>query len=153
MTNKLALMLVTVTLICCNQKKVDTKAEGEKLMALSREWSKQAAGKDVDKIVDYWSDDAVLFTNGRPAINGKNALRQMVEESLNIPGFKITWEPVKVDVSESGDMAYLIEKNEMTMQDSTGKPFVIKGNVVTVWKKNTAGEWKAVVDISSDQAQ
>lgn len=153
MTNKLALMLVTVTLICCNQKKVDTKAEGEKLMALSREWSKQAAGKDVDKIVNYWSDDAVLFTNGRPAINGKNALRQMVEESLNIPGFKITWEPVKVDVSESGDMAYLIEKNEMTMQDSTGKPFVIKGNVVTVWKKNTAGEWKAVVDISSDQAQ
>ncbi len=153
MTHKLALMLVTVTLICCNQKKVDTKAEGEKLMALSREWSKQAAGRDVDKIVNYWSDDAVLFTNGHPAINGKNALRQMVEESMNIPGFKISWEPVKVDVSESGDMAYLIEKNEMTMQDSTGKPFVIKGNVVTVWKKNAAGEWKAVVDISSDQAQ
>ncbi len=150
---KLTFMLVTVTLVCCTQKKVDTKAEAEKLMALSREWSKEAAGRDVDKIVNYWSDDAVLFTNGRPAINGKTELRQMVKESMDIPGFKISWEPLKAEVSESGDMAYLIEKNEMTMPDSTGKPFVMKGNVVTVWKKNAAGEWKAVVDISSDQAQ
>ena len=152
MLYKLTFMLLLVAMIGCNQKKVDTKAEGEKLMQISREWSKQAAGKDIDKIVNYWSDDAVLFSNGHPAVNGKNELRKMVEGSMNIPGFKISWEPVKAEVSESGDMAYLIEKNEMTLPDSSGKPMVIKGNVVTVWKKNAAGEWKVVVDISSDQA-
>lgn len=152
MSYKLIAVLVMVTMISCTQKKVDTKAEGEKLMQLSREWSKHASTRDVDKIVSFWSDDAVLFSNGRPAVNGKNELRKMVEESMNIPGFKISWEPVTAEVSESGDMAYIIEKNEMTVPDSTGRPVVIKGNVVTVWKKNAAGEWKAVVDISADQA-
>jgi ketosteroid isomerase-like protein len=152
MNRKLIFMLLTIIMFSCKEKKVDTKAEAEKLMQLSREWSKHAAGRDVDKIVSYWSDEAVLFSNGHPTVTGKNELKKMVEESMNIPGFKISWEPVKAEVSESGDMAYIIEKNEITMPDSTGKPFVMKGNVVTVWKKNVAGEWKAVVDISSDQA-
>ncbi len=152
MLHKLTVMLALITMISCSQKKVDTKAEGEKLMQLSRDWSKHAATKDIDKIVGYWSDDAVLFSSGYPTVTGKNELKKMVQESMNIPGFKISWEPLKAEVSESGDMAYLIEKNEITVPDSTGKPRVIKGNVVTIWRKNAAGEWKVVVDISSDQA-
>jgi ketosteroid isomerase-like protein len=149
MLYKLSLVIVITSLLGCSEKKVDTKAEAEKLMQISRDWSKDAATNNVEKIVSYWADDAVLYTGDMPALIGKPAIKEMVQHSMQMPGFKISWEPTRADVCESGDMAYLIEKNAVSYQDSTGKPMVMQGNVVTVWKKNTAGEWKAVVDITS----
>lgn len=67
-----------------------------------------------------------------------------------VPGFKISWEPISVSVSESGDMAYMIEKNTMTINDSIGNPITTTGRAVTIWKKNKNGEWKNVVEIGTD---
>ena len=47
------------------------------------------AGKDIEKIVSYWSDDAVLIFPGQPVLEGKAAIRAYVTASLNTPGFKI----------------------------------------------------------------
>ena len=63
-----------------------------------------------------------LHAAGTAALIGKDAIRQMVTESLKIPGFKISWEPQSVSISKSGDMAYLIEKSQITMNDSLGNP-------------------------------
>ena len=51
-------------LISCNQTKIDKKAEGEKIMQLSKEWSQTVATKDIDKMVSFWADDA-FFNAGR----------------------------------------------------------------------------------------
>jgi ketosteroid isomerase-like protein len=69
-----------------------------------------------------------------------------------MPGFKISWEPVSVHVSDCGDMAYMIERNVITVNDSLGNPVTTHGKVVTVWKKES-GEWKNVVDIWNDALQ
>ena len=74
-------------LISCNQTEIDKKAEGEKIMQLSKEWSQTVATKDIDKIVSYWADDAFLMQEGQAPLKGKQAIRQMVEESFKIPGF------------------------------------------------------------------
>src|SRR3989337_783756 len=108
-------------LLSCNQQKVDTKAEGEKVMQLSREWSNAASTGDVEKIVRYWADDAVVISAGEPVLNGKQAIRKMVEESYKMPGFRISWQPQSVVVAESGDMAYLMENAQVSFADSTGK--------------------------------
>jgi ketosteroid isomerase-like protein len=52
------------------------------------EWADLAsAGKDVEKIVSYWGDDAVLIFPGQPMLEGKAVIRAYVTESLNTPGF------------------------------------------------------------------
>lgn len=149
MRPNLAFLLLFV-IAGCTSNKVDTKAEGEKLMQVSRDWSKSAAGNDIDKTMSYWADTALLLLTGQPAIQGKQNIRQMVESTASIPGFQISWEPVSVTVSESGDLAYMIEKNQTTMHDSTGKPITKYGTAVTVWKKDGAGNWKNVVDAIND---
>jgi ketosteroid isomerase-like protein len=83
---------------------------------------------------------------GQPAIRGKNAIRAMLESTSKIPGFRISWEPVSVVVSERGDMAYMIEKNQISMKDSTGTTVTEHNKGITVWKKNAEGIWKNVVD-------
>ena len=136
-------------LFSCNQGKIDKKAEGEKIMQLSKEWSQAAAAGDVEKIVSYWADDAVVLSAGEPVLNGKQAIRKMVEESYKMPGFRISWQPQSVVVSESGDMAYLMEDAQISYTDSTGKPITINNKAVSIWRKQTNGSWKNAVDIST----
>ncbi|HLK29972.1 MAG TPA: DUF4440 domain-containing protein [Puia sp.] len=138
-------------LTACTQPKTDTKAEGEKLMATSREWSQSAATGNVDKILSYWADDAVVMSSGQPSYKGKNEIRKMVDGAMKIPGFKISWEPQSTDISESGDMGYLLEKQQISMNDSTGKSITQHVNTITVWKKQADGAWKCVADISTNE--
>lgn len=143
-------LLPLTMLLSCNETQIDTSAEGEKLMQVSREWSKSASTDNIEKTMSYWADSAIFFSAGHPVLNGKKEIRGMVEQSSKIPGFKISWEPVSVSISKSGDMAYLIEQNQVTINDSTGKPVTTYGKAVTIWKKDADGNWKNVVEISVD---
>ncbi|MES2811758.1 MAG: nuclear transport factor 2 family protein [Bacteroidota bacterium] len=145
----LCLLLVLILIISCKQEKIDTKAEGEKLMQISREWSKEVASHDVEKIVSYWAEDAVMYDANKPTLKGKAAIRKMVEESFKIPGFKISWEPKEAVISESGDMGYLHEETTISLIDSTGKSLTMYSNGISIWKKQTDGSWKNVVEIGS----
>jgi ketosteroid isomerase-like protein len=129
---------------CCES--VDTKTEGEKLMQISKEWSRVASTDSIEKILSYWADDAIVFSSGQSPIAGKQALREMVETSFKTPGFKISWEPISAYVSKSGDLGYLIERNKITVNDSLGNPIIMYGQGVTVWKRDQDGSWKNVVE-------
>ncbi|MES2891941.1 MAG: nuclear transport factor 2 family protein [Bacteroidota bacterium] len=142
-------MFILVTFLSCNHSTIDKKAEGEKLMQLSKEWSQAASTGDVEKTVAYWAENAVMFSAAHEPLNGKQAIRQMVEESFKIPGFKIGWQPSQVEVSESGDMAYILEDAQISLTDSSGKPIVINNKAVTIWRRQADGSWKNVVDIST----
>jgi uncharacterized protein (TIGR02246 family) len=139
------------TMIGCNPQKPDIQAEGEKIMELSREWSRAASSGNVEKTVSYWAEDAILMSAGQPQLKGKKAIRQMVEESYKIPGFRISWEPQTVEVSANGDMAYLIEKAQVSFIDSKGKPITQNNKAVSIWRKQGDGSWKNVVDISTPE--
>lgn len=143
-------LLLFVFLTGCDVTKIDTKAEGERLMQISREWSKSAATDDIEKTLSYWADDAVMMSSGQPPLKGKKAIREMVEGTSKIPGFKISWEPLSVSVSKSGDMPYMIEKNQITMNDTLGKPITKFGTGVTIWRKEGDGTWKNIVEIVND---
>ena len=152
--NLVLIGIFATTIASCGVKQVDTKAEGEKLMQVSRDWSKAAAGDSIDKVLSDWADDAIVMSPGQPPIKGKDAIRKMVEESSKIPGFKISWEPLSVAVASSGDMAYMIEQNQITVSDSTGKPITEYNKAVTIWRKEVDGSWKNIVDTwNSEPAQ
>lgn len=116
-------------------------------MQLSRDWSKIAGTDSVEKIVSYWADDAVIMSPGQPPLKGKDAIRAMIAETSKIPGFKIAWEPLTVFVSNSGDLAYMLEQNQITVNDSTGNPITEFNKAVTIWRKEKDGSWKNVVDM------
>lgn len=54
--------MALVVFTSCNEQQADTKSEGEALMQTSRQWSQVAATGNVDSILSYWSDDAVLVS-------------------------------------------------------------------------------------------
>jgi ketosteroid isomerase-like protein len=143
---------LTVTLFAafisgCSDASIDQDAEAEALMALSREWSAHVGAGDFETALEFWAKDAIMLPSEMPALNGRQAIQAYIEGASKIPGFKISWEPLQAHVSQSGDMAYLIEKNITEFLGPDGEPVVVHGKVVTVWRKDEEGNWKNVVDM------
>ena len=66
---------------------MDLAAERNRLLQRDAEWAVAAsAGRDVEHILSYWTDDAVVLPPSLPAVVGKAALRQYVESTMQIPG-------------------------------------------------------------------
>ncbi len=145
----LILTLVFLSLFfSCTEKPTDQKAEADKLMSLSKEWAKAAIERDVEKVVTFWADDAVIMSPNEPAMIGIDAIKQMVDESMQIPGFEVSWEPQEAFVSKGGDLGYVIIKNYFKIPtDTLGNVTTIFNKGVEIWKKNEDGQWKNVVDI------
>lgn len=123
--------------------------EGAALMQVSRDWAKAAESRDVERILSYWADDAIVLLPDRAAVVGKDALRAMVQRDMSDPRFTITWAPERAAIAQAGDMGYLIEHNRVTFPDESGKVRTVYGKVVSTWKKDASGVWKCVVDISN----
>src|SRR5437899_7592330 len=82
----------------------DTKIE-QALRDLDAQWSAAAAGKDVDKTVSFYSDDAIVMPPNASAATTKEAIRKVWQDLLASPGLGISWKTTKVEVSKSGDLA------------------------------------------------
>jgi ketosteroid isomerase-like protein len=144
----LLLVISSIIVISCSDPKTDLKAEEANIMKTDSTWSALAKeGTDAEKILSYWTDDAVLLSPGQPLLRGKDALRKMVQDSKNIPGFSISWKSSEVQFSPDGKMAYMYGENLVTINDSTGKQISIPGRGYTVWRKQTDGSWKCAVDL------
>lgn len=141
------LVLVMLASSCQQERKVDYQAERESLENLSVAWSKLAKTKDVDTLMFGWDETAIMMAPGMPPLRGKEEIRNYVEGFMDLPGSEIAWEPIEVHISECGDMAYMIERNKVTVNDSLGTPLTTYNKVVTVWKKTEEGNWRNVVDM------
>lgn len=139
-----------------NRKHDRTSLDKERavLLETDKQWAAAAAeGSDVDHIVSFWSEDARVFAPGMPVIVGKEAIRQFIENSLKMPGFSIRWNTTEVTVSSDGSMAYATGTNQTTFNDPQGKKITVNGKAVTIWRKDTAGVWKCIIDIWNDDPQ
>jgi len=122
--------------------------EKARLLQRDAEWAAVAGqGRDVDRIVSFWTDDAIVLPPGLPAVAGTAALREYVQSSLQIPGFRITWTSTDVRFSPDGKLAYMFSRNAVTVSDADGNPAKTTGRAVTVWRRDAGGEWRCAVDI------
>ena len=125
-----------------------SRDEKAALLERDREWAALASeGRDVERIVSFWTDDAKVFPPGAPVIEGKPAIREFVTGSLSIPGFHITWETAEAVVAPGGEMGYTIARNRLTMPDADGNLRTESGRAVAVWRREPDGAWRCVIDI------
>ena len=138
-------------LIGCSTRQFDAAAEGRRLLQRDAEWAQAATqGTDLDRILSYWADDAVVMEPGQPAYVGKAAIRAYVASSLQTPGFRIHWVSSNPVFSPDGNMAYMPGSDELTMTGPNGAPVTVHMQGVSIWRRNPRGEWYCVVDIANE---
>jgi uncharacterized protein (TIGR02246 family) len=114
---------------------------------LDAAWVKTAAAKDVDAWVSFYANDATVLPPNDKAMTDKTAIRKAIGELLSLPGLSLSWEPTKVEVAKSGDLAYLYGAYSLTMTDASGQPVTDFGKNVEIWKKQADGSWRCIVDM------
>ena len=135
-----------------SQRHFDSASEGEKLLRRDAEWADlAAAGKDIDKVVSYWSDDAVLIFPGQPVLEGKAAIRAYVAACFGTPGFKIHWVSEKPTFSPDGKFAYMRGTDEATVPTGNGGIMTLHSRGVSIWRLEPDGQWRCVMDISNEE--
>ena len=149
----LPLVVFAFAVASCSQRGFDPAAEQQKLLQRDAEWADlAAAGKDVDKVISYWTDDAVLIFPGQPIIEGKAAIRAYVASCFSNPAFKIHWKSTKVTFSPDGKLAYMSgTDDEMTVPGPNGAPMRLHLRGIAIWRLDADGQWRCVVDISNEE--
>ena len=136
----IVLLLVTGLSAGCGST-ANVAQERETLMRLDREWS--ASVKDIDKFMSYFASDASFYAPGMPLTTGAGPIRDSLAKMLSAPGFSLSFGATKAHVAASGDVGYTTG----TYQSSMGGGTSGKGKYVTVWQKQSDGQWKVKEDI------
>ncbi len=121
-------------------------ADEAAIRAASAAWSQSATAKDLDKAVSFYADDAVILPDKAPAVRGQEDFRKNWAPLLALPGPGLSWKTGSLEVAHSGDIAYETGVYVFITTDKNGKSTDTKGKYVVVWKKQTDGSWKVVVD-------
>src|ERR1700733_7766159 len=103
----------------CNSQPPSNQAADEAAVRQTDDnWSKAAQSKKVDDWVAFYSDDAVLLPRNDKKASGKESNRKVIADLLALPGLALSWEPAKVEVAQSGDLAYTQGSYQLTTTDA-----------------------------------
>ena len=131
---------------------MDLDRERKQLLQRDAEWAALSAdGQEINRILAFWTDDALVYPPGMHALKGKTALRAYVEGALAIPGFHITWTTTGASLSPDGRLAYLLSTNAVTAPGPDGQLVTTHGRAVTVWRREPDGDWRCALDIWNDE--
>src|SRR5262245_44669826 len=146
----MAACVAVLTAGCATQTPApaDTRAADEAaIRETDMAWAKAGGeAKNAEAHLAYYTDDAILLPPNEPLATGKESVRKVITDLYAIPGMSVKWQPVRVEVSKSGDIGYSQGTYELTMNDPAGKPIMDHGKYVEVWKKQPDGKWKCAVD-------
>ena len=138
------LLLMAGWSVACGSS-ANVAQERDTLLRLDREWSDSV--KDLDKFLSYYAANASVYPPGMPVATGSGAIRDTITKMAAAPGFSLQFGSTKADVSASGDVGYTTGTYQSTMNGATEK-----GKYVTVWKKQSDGQWKVMEDIFNADA-
>jgi ketosteroid isomerase-like protein len=97
----------------------------------------------------YAASDAQIFSGPGEFISGPHA----ISESFGPPTEKNTlvWHPVHGEVAASGDLGFTVGNAVFTGYREDGARIQRNSKYLTVWKKQTDGSWRYVVDGGSSR--
>jgi uncharacterized protein (TIGR02246 family) len=113
-------------------------------------WNKDVKAKDTEGLAGHYADDAYFIPPGAAPADGSTAIRQFYATARTDPAIDVQITGDKVDVANSGDMAYSRgHYTEKYTDKKTGKVMSGTGNYLAVYKKQDDGSWKIVADFAS----
>ena len=95
---------------------------------------------DVDAVMPFWAEDAVVHFAGAAPLVGRDSIRKMYADAFpKLKSFR--GETTDVHVSSSGDMAWETGRTFSTRAQPPGAP-ASSGKYLLVWRKDADGVWR-----------
>ncbi|MGQ0702529.1 MAG: YybH family protein [Gemmatimonadales bacterium] len=114
-------------------------ADRAAILAADSAWLAAARAGTVDSILSFWTEDARVIGPGQPPVIGRSAIREMLVQSMALPGFSVSWETTEVVVASGGDVAWSFGTNVFTLPGTAGGVDTLRGQGAVVWRKGDDG--------------
>ena len=130
---------------------VDTTVKPGKaiLFDLEARFSKATAEGGGKAFSSWFATDAVTLSNGQAPVHGRDAIAKQATWSPK--DYQLIWTPTDAVMSATGDMGYTWGHYEGRSKDADGNTRVTTGRYLTIWRKETDGNWKVVLDSSNEE--
>jgi ketosteroid isomerase-like protein len=148
MRRPLTFLVVAVVAASCAQT-VNVEREKAALMAADAEWSKTT--NDAARFAAGFAPDGTLSLAGAPAMKGPKTIEAAMAPMIKSPGFSLTWQATRAEVSASGDLGYTVGNYTLKTNTPSGIPVTENGKFQTTWKK-IDGAWKVIEDTATSDA-
>ncbi len=112
------------------------------VFAAERAFARTMADRDFPAFTSFLSTDAVFFTGPEP-LRGKQAVAERWKRFYERPQAPFSWEPDRVEVLESGDLAL----STGPVRDPDGK---LIATFTSIWRLEAHGTWRIVFDKGAD---
>jgi ketosteroid isomerase-like protein len=105
--------------------------------------------RDWDALAAEYAKDAVRMPPNGPAVQGRDAIRQMLQQTPPISAFAFRL----VDLQGDGNLAYMRGAWSMTLAPTGApKPVSDSGKILVVLRKESDGSWVRVADAWNSDA-
>ena len=149
-TRMIGLGIATALLAGCGDTgapKQSSAASEQAILAKEEAWNAAYAKRDAEALAGFFADDAAMAAPGSQLVRGKDSVREANAAMAKDPNLKLSFRANRVQVAQSGDLAYSRGQYMLTMTNpQTKQPESSRGYYLTVWQKQADGDWKAVED-------
>src|SRR5665213_2969694 len=134
-------LIVALLFTSCEEKKQASKTiSTDEIMNADIAFSDMSRQIGMKKaFLQYIDDEGVLLRPDRLPIIGADAIDFI--SVLSDTAYKLSWKPMHAEIAKSGDLGYTYGIYQLKIKDTT-----LKGTYVNIWKKESDGEWKFVVN-------
>lgn len=117
-----------------------------KMMDADRAFSKLSEEKGMKTaFLEYIDSNGVLLRPNQLPIIGADAIDYLIQQ--NDSTYTLKWEPRNGTVARSGELGYTYGIYALKPNQ---KDTIIYGTYVSIWKKDSKGEWKYVLDSGNE---
>jgi ketosteroid isomerase-like protein len=143
MKTTILLLLVIWVLFSCSEKK--PVADPKVLLDADIAFSDYSVKYGIQKsFIEFADDSVVLLKPKQMPIVGKLSLIKSYEGKSD-SGVVLSWKPAKAIIAESGEFGYTYGFWTFVAKTDTAH-----GTYMTVWKKDSNGNWKYIADTGNE---
>jgi ketosteroid isomerase-like protein len=99
--------------------------------------------------VSFFAPDGSMISQGVGEIHGHVEIQGAMEEAFADPTYQLTWEPLRAEVSRSGDLGYTVGRYTSSRVGNLGQSIRSSGMYVTIWRRQADGSWKVEMDLGT----
>ena len=142
-------IVVVIMVTACQPKtqpaSIDTRADADSIRNLEDQFAIAMQESDIDKIVSFYTSDAVAMCSNLPIAIGLQAIRDLKKICFSDTSYSYKSYSCKINdiqVSASGDLAFARGSDHINHNTPTGT-VAEEGKWLDVWKK-VDGRWRMV---------
>ncbi len=148
--NKYTIFIIVGTVMaggCGSGATIETESDLVSLRLAANTYHQAASTKDREAVVALYDENTVMVPPNADLVEKLEGVQGYRFGFLETPGVELQFEILRAEISTSGDIGWTLSIGDITINNPEGPPGRDIIRDFHIWKKQTDGSWKVVVDM------